>query len=659
MPSNEEVTKSRLTDTVDEVLNKKRRDKKESQQDIKFLNILEFIEVFKLLPYGLYPVQKFILKMYYNIPLDDILPDDETQRIKVPKSWDKISEAVFMTEVQYLAYLHSEGRCNVGVQNLARHRREIILVIGRRSGKSTLSSLCSAYELYRLLRRGHPQSFYGMPDGSEIRILCIANDKEQAQIVYQEMSGYIGQVDYFKNSIIHDTLSYMKFQTANDRKIFGEAILGKQGGKGTITATFKSSVARGLRGRGIICCTMDEIAFFEDSGVSSADEIHRAISPSLRQFSPKDAKKRFVPLGPSEARMILISSPNAKEGFFYRRYLISKSNDNASSNILMLQAPTWEVNPTLSPQDYEDEYYKSPSQFYTEFGAEFSDRVRGWIENHKDLTDCIDPLLRPLTRGIPRDPYFAGIDFGLIRDGTSIALTHLASGKIELGYHESWYAKKSWKDVNSHLEAPISDYSSKLLTEDRLDIEEIAKWLEALSKRFYIVKGVFDQWAGPIFEQHLHKVGLTQFEMRKFSTVDSSNMYQTLKMAMFDRRVNLYDWPEVQTPSGLETIKKMHSPLITELLELQATSGGKNIMIVEAPKITGKHDDSSDAVARSVLLASEYISANPGVLEATLTRGQNPLMKHRLGTNYHQFHRARTRLHGGAPKERRVARGRI
>lgn len=655
MPSSEESIKSNLRGSLDNIINKKKREKNEDQFNINFLNILEFIERFHLLPYGLYPVQKFILKLYYNIPLDSVLPEDEVQRIKVPRSWDKMHEASFLTEVEYLEYLHAEGRCNIKVQDLSKKpRKELILVIGRRSGKSTISALISAYELYRLLRRGHPQSYYGMPDGSEIRILCIANDKEQAQIVYQEMSGYIGQVDYFKNSMIHDTQSYMKFQTENDKKIFGEAKLGGQGGKGTITSTFKSSVAKGLRGRGIICCTMDEIAFFEDNGTSGADEIYRAISPALKQFSPKDPKKKIVPLGPSEAKMILISSPNAKEGFFFRQYQLAKTGDKASANILMIQAPTWEVNPTLSPQDYEDEYHKNPAAFFTEFGAEFSDRVRGWIENHADLTNCIDINLRPLSRGLPKEPFFAGVDFGLIRDGTAITLSHLWDGKIEIAYHEVWYAGIAWKIANPHLENPLIDYANRLQDEKRLDIEELAKWFQILNQRFYIIKGVFDQWAGPIFEQHLHKVNLTQFEMRKFSTADSSDMYQNMKMAMYDERLRLYDWPIVETSSSIETVKKLHSPIITEFLELQASSGGKNIINVEAPKILGKHDDVSDASARSVLLASEYISANPHALDSSMMSNVNPIMNRHDRMGYHQYQRSRARIHGGTPKERRL-----
>jgi intein/homing endonuclease len=385
---------------------------------------------------------------------------------------------------------------------------------------------------------------------------------------------------------------------------------------------------------------------------SSARQIYRAMNPSLAQFSPKDVKNRQKPIGPSEGRMILISSPDAREGFLYQQYQMAMSRDRGSSDMLMIQAPTWEVNPTLDRSYYEKEYFKDPRAFMTEHGAEFSDRVRGWIEDAKDLTDCIDPVLRPKLRGNPREIHFAGVDFGLVNDGTSIVLTRINEGKIELVYHEIWYPKKSWKESNPHLSTPVIPYCLKLQDVKRLDMESIAEWFFALSRRFYIHKGVFDQWAGPVFEQVLHKHNLKQFEMRNFFTSDSSQMYNTFRMFMLNQQLRLYDWP---LPEGGESGVK-HSPIIEEILELQATSGGKNITIVEAPKIAGKHDDQSDAIARSVLLASEYLCLNPSALVSGAKNG-NEISLARSFAGYNSYHRMRNKIHG-VIRERMIPRNR-
>jgi hypothetical protein len=344
--------------------------------------------------------------------------------------------------------------------------------------------------------------------------------------------------------------------------------------------------------------------------------------------------------------MILISSPDAKEGFFYRQYQLAMSKGKGSEDMLVIQAPTWEVNPTLDPSYYEKEYHKDPKAFMTEHGAEFSDRVRGWIEDSNDLFECIEVSKKPVEKGAPREIHFAGIDVGLVNDGTVIALTKINNGKIELVYHEAWYAKQRWKDSNPHLNQPLVPYALTLQDVQRIDMGEIAKWFKALSNRFYIHKAIFDQWSGIVFEQELHKAGLTQFETRNFFASDSSLMYQTFKMFMYNRQLSLYDYP-IPKDIDMATAGK-RSPLITELLELQAYAAGKNITTVEAPKAPGKHDDASDALARSILLASEYISTNPGVMDSKSVLGTQKDEQLRT-PSYHQFHRMRSRMHGSDP----------
>jgi len=630
MPSKELPFHSELIGEVSSFLDNKRRERSgdEGGHTVSFLNIIDFIERFKLLPYGLYPVQKFIVKLYYGEPLDD-----KIKTIKVSNKFN--SETLYdFTEVEYLKYLYENGRCNVKEQD-GRIRRELILCLGRRSGKSALSSIFASYELYKLIRRGHPQSFYGMPSGSEIRVLCVANDKEQASIVYGDMQSHVESVDYFKNSIANTTQTFMKFRTENDKKKFGE------GGRGTITATFKSSIAKGLRGRGIICAILDEIAFFVDDGKSSAERVYKAIVPSLAQFSPKDPNNKHIPIGSTEGRVILISSPDSREGFFYRQHQLALSNDAASANMLVIQAPTWEVNPTLSSEYYTTEYYKDPRSFMTEHGAEFSDRVRGWIEDEKDLEDCIDPAALPAVRGLPREPHFVGLDLGLVNDGTVVAITKIENGSIKLVYHECWYARVPWKDCNPHLTEPLTAYARQLHTVARLELVEIAEWLRILSTRFHMVGGLFDQWTGIVLEQELHKRGLRQFNMKNFTPYESSQMYQTFKMLMYNKQISLYDHPRTMFEGVDKTAK--HSPLISELLQLQATMSAKNVISVEAPNAPGKHDDMSDALARSIYLASEYLKDSSKYISVV---NPNANGKKIASDGYRSFHAMKSRIHG-------------
>src|SRR5208282_1204231 len=154
-----------------------------------------------------------------------------------------------------------------------------------------------------------------------------------------------------------------------------------------------------------------------------------------------------------------ISSPLNKTGKFYELYHLAMSKGKGSENMIAIQAPTWEVNPTVETAYYMQRYHADPTTFMTEHGAQFSDRVRGWIEREVDLLACVDPLLRPKDIGIPRYPHNMGIDVGLIGDGTAIVITHAEQRRfledghiidrdmIVLDYHELWMAGVPWEET--------------------------------------------------------------------------------------------------------------------------------------------------------------------------------------------------------------------
>ena len=97
----------------------------------------------------------------------------------------------------------------------------------------------------------------------------------------------------------------------------------------------------------------------------------------------------------------------------------------AADNILSVQAPTWEVNPTVPAQEFEKHYLKNPAVFFTEYGGEFTDRTRGWIEKEEDLLACVDPSLSAKRSAPARKPHFVGIDLALVGDGSAIAIGHI------------------------------------------------------------------------------------------------------------------------------------------------------------------------------------------------------------------------------------------
>lgn len=493
-----------------------------------------------------------------------------------------------------------EGECPVFDLNVPENHE--FVANGMTNHNTQMAAVISAYETYKLIKKGDPQKYYGLPVGERIEMKAIATDKNQAGILYAKVSGYYKECPFFTQYMANNTMSYARFQTPMDIQRYGR-YADDEKANATLNITFAPCRAKGLRGAGNIVIIMDELAHFNDAGQSDAKEVYDAVAPSISAFSPKDPNDLSTPRDPKnphlppeevavEGRIISISSPLGKQGQFYTLYQLAMSGGKAAGTMFALQAPTWEVNPTVPASEFEKHYLKDANVFFTEYGGQFTDRTRGWITNKEDLLVCVDENLRPKSRGLPRVSHFVGLDFALAGDGTAIAIGHVEDGGIvELDYLE-------WIKAG---EGQFENY-------ERLDFDEVADWVYDLSKKFYFASGLFDQWSGIVFEQALKKRGLSQLVSTHFTKQLSSQMFQNFKDMMFDERLRLFDWPK---PTDTEGGKKMHSPHIQELLELQAETQTKYITTVEAPQGQGKHDDMSDALVRMVWAASQNIGKNP------------------------------------------------
>jgi hypothetical protein len=601
-----------------------RRDPNQAASD--GVDIITFIEAPWGLNLKLFPVQRVILKAHYGIalddnpydfPLDTPIPHDHPEyhndlvdedgyyinRIVVT-NWRRQNPRC-MTEAGYLRYLFDEGRSNVREIIPGKERREMVLSVGRRSGKTLITSCVIAYEAYKLLLKNNPQKYYGSSQSNVIQLISVATDKDQAALLYREASGHFQQCDFFQPYTANATQSFATFQTPYDIDKYG-SYQENQKARYSIKVTFRSCVAKGLRGGANILVALDEVAHFTDDGQSSADEVYQAVEPSTRTFSPKDPNNKTRPIGDNEGRIILISSPLGKQGLFYKQFTLGYTGGIAAENMLCIQAPTWEVNPTVPAGTFEGSYYKDQRVFETEFGAIFSDRTRGWIENSDDLFACIDPSHRPITSAPARRPHYMGLDVALVGDYTSVAIGHLdMHGKIVLDYID-------------RIRAGDGIYHDK----ERLEFDDVADWVASLAKRFYISDGIFDQWAGIPMEQALQKRGVRGMKSVHHTRDLTSKMFQNFKNMMLDRRLVLFDHP---IPQGKE-----HSDYITELLELQAEAVSKYVVLVEAPNLEGKHDDYADALVRMVWCATSHTTTGKSV------QGWTPHTTTTLGTIHHR-----------------------
>lgn len=640
------------------------------------VSIIDFCEskVFGL-GVDLFPVQRIILKAHYGIPLeeadptidiDDLLQKDEATLLDLArKVRPNIEEGAYddeelahiiqgtpipirnwrgehqgwMSEGDYIRWLYSEGRCNIDHIEPGEERRELILAVGRRSGKTMIASCIVAYETYKLIKKENPHKFYGLVESNPLQLVSVATDKDQAGLLYAEVATHFGNCEFFTPYQANSTESYAKFQTPVDQDKFGHYKDNKHARR-SIKVTFRPCVAKGLRGAGNVVVILDEVAHFMDnSNQQSADAIYTAVQPSLAAFSPKHPKNKRKPIGPSEGRMIMISSPLGKEGLFYELFSKAMRGGEASDGVFAMQAPTWEVNPTIEASFFRKSYAKDARKFYQEFGAVFTDKSKSWIEDEQDLLDCVDPDLRPRLQGIPRSPYFMGIDVGLKKDATAIAIGHIdqAEQRIVL-------------DLIVKMQAGKDDFE---ITEDgekveKLDFGEIVDTIVELTRKFHITEGIFDQEQGPALEHLLKRKGIKNIRMERMTDTLNSEIYTNFKSLMYDRRVKLYNHPIQDGERNCEYVQ--------QLLDLQAEYKSKYKVKVYAPKRAGAHDDLADALVRMVWVAAQKFASKKeitGVRRGTIALAGGPSRQSGTGSK-HRF-REHARLGGSHPHRQSVA----
>lgn len=627
------ATKSAIGDLARLALNAGRITTESGSRDV--VDIITFIEADWGLQMKLFPVQKVILKAHYGIPLDN----DPANRFLITDF--KRENHQYMTEQEYLEYLYADGRCNIKEVIPGQERKVMVLSIGRRSGKTTISACIAAYESYKLINKGFPQKYYGLTPNSTIQLISVATGKDQAGLLYGEVSGHFSKCSFFKRYTANHTMSYARFQTPQDIEQFGPYSENPKA-RASVKVTFHACNAKGLRGAGNIVIILDEVAHFIEQGGSSADEVYQAVAPSAATFTPKD--EFGDPIDgletKSDGRIIMISSPLGKQGLFYNKFRQGMKGGKGSENILCIQAPTWEVNPKISAEVFQEYYADDPRVFRTEFGGEFTDRTLGWLEEPDDLFACIDKNLRPRSRGQSRRSYFVGFDFALVNDASAIAITHInEENKIVLDYI-------------GQIKAGEGDFSDM----DRLEFEDVAAWIHGLSRKFRFYSGLFDQWGAIPLEQALAKKGLTVMEGKLFTAPEKSAIWQNFKSMLWDKRIVLYDITEEEKAKYMARDEKPpeHLEYLEQLLSLQATYKSKYIIDVQAPQTEGKHDDLADALARSIWLASQHLGKTRHIAGTSRTVAGAPTgISGKIRRMNH-----RKRLLGGSDPKRQIPRKR-
>ena len=217
--------------------------------------------------------------------------------------------------------------------------REAWLVVGRRGGKSRIAALIAVF----LACFRDYQTI--LAPGERGIVMLIAADRRQAKVILQYVEGLILGVPMLAAMVEQQTKESI---TLTNRVVIE-----------IHTASF-----RAVRGHTVVGAVCDEIAFWRSEDSANPDiEILNALRPAMAT----------VP----GAFLLCISSPYARRGALWQAYRqhYGKNNDP----ILVWQADTRSMNPTVDPVTIEAAYAEDESIAAAEYGAQFRRDIESFI----------------------------------------------------------------------------------------------------------------------------------------------------------------------------------------------------------------------------------------------------------------------------------------
>lgn len=268
--------------------------------------------------------------------------------------------------------------------------REIYIIAGRRSGKSFMTALIATFMACFSDFRQY------VTVGETLVILCLARDREQAKIVFRYVQAILHAVPVLKAMIVAERQDEIELMTGT-------------------TVMVKSNDFRGVRGLTICLCICDEICFWDSIGANPDKEVIAAVRPAMVTVRT--------------SKLICISSPYATVGLMFEQH--RQHYGKESDDLLVIQAPTELLNPTIDENVVQREIEKDPEAGRSEWLAEFRADITAAFSQ-----EMIESCVIPGRLQLPAMPDYGYVAFtdpsGGRHDQFVTAIAHLYGDKVIL-----------------------------------------------------------------------------------------------------------------------------------------------------------------------------------------------------------------------------------
>jgi len=470
-------------------------------------------------------------------------------------------------------------------------KNEIILQLGKGSGKDFTSTVACAYIVYKLLCLKDPAKYFGKPSGDAIDLINVAINAQQAKNVF-----FKG----FKTKIEKSPWFAGKYNAKVDSIEFDKSI----------TVYSGHSERESHEGLNLLLAVLDEISgFASEVGTGNeqgktADNIYKAFRGTI--------DSRFPDLG----KVVLLSFPRYQGDFISQKYdsviadkdiihkshkyiinpLVGDTPDNTLEieweedhilsykypGVWALKRPTWEVNPTRSIEDFKIAFYNDYGDAMMRFLCMPTYSSDAFFKQKEKLEHCMtsrNPVdeFRRFDPGFTPDPnktYYVHADLAQRHDKCAVAIAHV----------EKWINLQVIKDYEQVAPIVVVDAVAwwEPKKEGPVNLSEVKNWIINLRRLgFNIGKVTFDRWQSYDIQQELRAVNI------ETDTVSvAKKHYEDLAMLIYEERIVM---PQIPL-------------LLEELSELKIMKNNR----VDHPRKSSK--DLADAVCGAAFGAISYTS---------------------------------------------------
>lgn len=559
----------------------------------KFPSILEFVESEQFLDLGrygtqLFPMQKIFLKCFYRGTLGN--------------------ENIILTESEKELLNSSNHKHIIEKFDSKELFRELILVLGRRSGKNLVSSIIALYECMRLIELGNPFEYYHIAEGSPLCILNVASTAEQAGLLFNEIKSKIINSPYFRDKIGDRGVesNQIFLLTPHDIKKNQE---NENSTKGSIQILCGHSNSNALRGKRAPVLLFDEVSSYKINGEASGDQLYTSLIPCTSDFVYK-YEENGVQKTRLDSKIITISSPKGKEGMLWKMYC-SSSDPIKGKKQLSFRLPTWKVNLNLPEEMLREETSAAlaDEQFSMEYGAEFASSGGEKFLPDELIDLAINKELGQKEVGQRGIAYYAHLDPASTSHNYALVVVHLED---YIRYDIIPGTDRNKKVRHQRL---VVDHIMvwKPSVGSEIDFEMVDNYIIELSKRFRFAMVSYDTYESRASTQKLRKHGIPT-RITPFS--------QRYKMNIYRRLENLFQTKNIVLPAMGRWAPLLHAEL--KCLRRRYTATGFKIMPnPEGAVIT---DDICDSLAGACGVAGETELnglAKPELVNLPLIRDRN------------------------------------